>query len=61
MQDVVHLAVKLKARLLSPSVVLPFGGFLAGAHHLQLVQKSYGKDLHGMQAKDLDHKDCQNY
>jgi len=60
-QDVVHLAVKLKARLLSPSVVLPLGGFLAGVHHLLLVQESYGKDLHGMRLKDLDHKDRQNY
>ena len=56
-----YLAVKLKARLLSPSVVLPLGGFLAGIHHLQLVQKNYGKDLHGMRPKDLDHKDRQNY
>ena len=34
-QDYVHVAVKLKARLLKPSIVLPLGDFLAGSHYLK--------------------------
>ena len=36
-QDTVHIAVKLKCRLLKPSVVLPMGMYTAGAHHLQII------------------------
>ena len=60
-QDVIHIAVKLKSRLLKPSVVLPMGGYVAGVHHLRLVQVSFGKDQHGLRERDLDHKDKQNY
>ena len=30
-------------------------------HHLRLVQATFGKDLHGMRGRDLDHKEKQNY
>jgi len=33
-QDTIHLAVKLKARLMKTSIILPFGNFVAGIHHL---------------------------
>ena len=56
-----HLAVKMKARLLSPSIVLPLGTFLVGVHHLHLVQANYGTDRHGLREKGIDHRDCQNY
>ena len=36
-QDVVHIAVKLKSRLLKPSIVLPMGNYVAGAHHLHII------------------------
>ena len=60
-QDIVHLAVKLKARFLNPSIILPIGKFLAGIHHLRLIQQSFGKDVHNIREKDIDHKDRQNY
>ena len=60
-QDVIHNAVKLKSRLLKPPVVLPMGGYVAGVHHLRLVQVSFGKDQHGLWERDLDHKDKQNF
>ena len=60
-QDIVHVAVKLKARLLKPSIVLPMGKFLAGVHDLRLVQHTFGKDLHGMRERDVSHKDKQNF
>ena len=31
-QDPVHVAVKLKARLIKPSIVLPLGNYAAGVH-----------------------------
>ena len=52
---------KIKARLLSPSIILPVGKFLAGIRHLRLIQQTFGNDIHNMRAKDIDHKDRQNY
>ena len=43
-QDPVHVAVKLKTRMTKPSIVLPFGKYLAGIHHLQLATASFSKD-----------------
>ena len=60
-QDVVHVAVKLKSKLIKPSTVLPLGKYLAGIHHLRLVQDTFGKDQHGLRERDVNHKDKQNY
>ena len=60
-QDFVYVAVKLKARLLKPSVILPLGHFLAGSHHLKLLLTTFTKDQHGIRYKDLEHKDKQNF
>ena len=60
-QDTIHLAVKLKARLMKTSIILPFGNFVAGIHHLRIVQQSYGKDQHGLREKDLNPIDRQNF
>ena len=59
--DIVHIAVKLKCRLLKPSVVLPMGNFVAGSYHIHMVKFTYGKDQHGLQERDVDCKDKQNY
>jgi len=58
---VVHIAVKLKTRLLKSSILLPFGEFPAGVHHLQTVHKMFSKDQHSLREKDINHKDRQNY
>ena len=60
-QDIVHLAVKLKARLLKPSIILPMGKYLAGSYDLRFVQQTFGKDEHGVREKDVNHKDRQNF
>ena len=60
-QDVVHVAVKLKARLLRPSLILPMGKYLAGVHDLRLLQQTFGKDQHGMRERDVSRKDKQNF
>ena len=60
-QDPVHLAVKLKARLLTYSQILPMGNFCALSTHLSLIQASFTKEQHNLRAKDLDHQDRQNF
>ena len=59
--DTVHLGVKLKARLLTLSQVLPMGKYSALASHLHLLQATYHKDQHNLRYKDLDHQDRQNF
>ena len=60
-QDIVHIGIKLKARLLKPSIVLPLGSFIATSSHLHMLLKLCGKDQHGLRNSDLDHKDKQNF
>lgn len=60
-QDIVHLGVKLKARLLKPSIVLPLGSFIASRAHLQVLTGLHGKDEHGLRLRDIDHRDEQNF
>ena len=60
-QDVVHLAVKLKARLLTYSQLLPLGKYSAESSHLSMLQASFRKEQHNLRVKDLDHKDRQNF
>ena len=55
-QDVVHIAVKLKSRLIKPSIILPLGKFTAGVHHLRMLRVKFGKDVHGLREKDINHK-----
>ena len=60
-QDVIHVADKLKFRLIKPSVMLPMGDYVAGSHHIPIIQYIYGKDEHGYYERDVDYKDKQNY
>ena len=49
------------ARLLTPSIILALGRYVAGAHHLQFVQNTYSKDQHGLRERDVDCRDKQNF
>ena len=60
-QDMVHLGVKLKARLLTHSQILPMGKFCAQSSHLNLLQTTFCKEQHNLRVKDLDHQDRQNF
>ena len=61
-QDTVHLGVKLKARLLKPSIVLPMGPYyLASGNHIRLIQMAFGKDQHNLRERDVNHRDKQNF
>lgn len=55
------MTLQLKSRLVKPSIVLPLGKYLAGVHHLRLVQCTFGKEQHGLRERDIYHKDKQNY
>ena len=46
---------------MKPSIVLPMGSYLAGVHHLRLLQATFTKELRGMRECDLNHKDKQNF
>ena len=60
-QDIVHVAVKLKSRLIRPSILLPMGNYVAGIHHIRVMYNSFGKDEHGLKEGDFNHRDKQNY
>ena len=60
-QDIVHIGVKLKARMLKPSIVLPLGTFLVTETHFSMLINFYSKDQHGLRSRDLDHQDRQNF
>ena len=62
MQDVVHIGVKFKARLLNTSVKLTMGSnFEASVYHLEQLCATYGKEQHFLRERDLNHKDKQNF
>ena len=37
------------------------GNYVAGVHHLRIVKKMFQKDIHGLQERDIDYKDKQNF
>ena len=60
-QDTVHIGVKLKSRLLKPSITLPLGRYIATSSHLAILMKTVGREKHGLRCKDLNHQDKQNF
>ena len=60
-QDTVHIAVKLKSRLLNASIAFRIGCYVAEGSHLRKIQTKYNKDQHGLRERDLNHQDKQNY
>ena len=60
-QDIVHVAVKLKSRLIRPTIVLPMGNYVAGIHHIRLIYNNFSKDEYGLKEGDFNHRDKQNY
>ena len=60
-QDTIHIAVKLKSRLLKPNIVLPMGKFFVDSSHLHALKLTFQKDKHGLRQRDIDHKDKQNF
>lgn len=61
MQDIIHIATKLRNRLLNPSIELPFGKHLISASHLHYLIQNINKDKHQLTASDINPKDRQNF
>ena len=51
-QDTVHLAVKLKSRLLKPRIALRMGDYTATGGHVQALRTTFQKDQHGLRLRD---------
>lgn len=56
-----HVGVKLKARLLKQSIVLPLGKYVANFSYLNMLIQIHGKHEHGLRMRDLDRYDRQNF
>ena len=54
-QDIVHLGVKMKSRMLKPSILLPLGSYVVSSAHYSMIVEMYGKERHGLRERDLNH------
>lgn len=61
-QDTIHLLVKLKSKLLMPSVIIPMGThFIASRAHIVELINTTSKDQHELTMSFLDVKDKMNF
>ncbi|KAF5281728.1 hypothetical protein FQR65_LT14568 [Abscondita terminalis] len=60
-QDTVHIATKLRTRLLNSKVTLKIGNFSATSKHLVQVIAEHSKDKHLLTTTDLKLEDKMNY
>lgn len=60
-QDTIHLATKLRNRLLKPSIILPMGSKQVSVSHLKILINSVKKEIHGLVKSDLSMDDRQNF
>lgn len=60
-QDTVHLATKLRNRLLKPSTILPMGSKQVSVSHLKILINTTKKEIHGLVKSDIVPEDRQNY
>lgn len=60
-QDHIHIATKLRTRLLKPSIVLPMGQYLVSPSHLKCLIAEVSKDQHMLTPSDLEPKDKMNF
>lgn len=61
MQDINHIGVKLKTRLLKPNIVLPLGNYAAASDHLSELVSKYPKNLHFLTSAVLNHNHKMNF
>lgn len=60
-QDSVHVATKLRNRILRSSVAMPMGRKQVSASHLKILINSVPKHVHGLVRSDILPEDRQNY
>lgn len=60
-QDIIHLATKLRNRCLKFSIMLPMGDKLVSVSHLKMLLQNASKDTHCLVTSDINPYDRQNY
>lgn len=61
LQDIVHIATKLRNRLLNVLICLSIGYKVASVSHLKMLLNSVPKDMHGLVYSDICPDDRQNF
>lgn len=56
MQDTIHIATKLKTRILKPDVNMQMGKYTVSKEHLRSLIEHYSKDKHFLYRSYLDGK-----
>lgn len=60
-QDTIHLVLKIRNRLLKPSILIPMGNKQVSVSHLKILISNTSKDVHGLVLQDVCPDDKQNY
>lgn len=60
-QDSIHVARKLRNRLLNSSILLQMGNKVASVAHIKMLLSSVPKEIHGLVLSDVCPDDRQNY
>lgn len=60
-QDIYHVATKLRNRLQKPSILLPMGSKQVSVTHLKILISTIPKEIHGLVGTDICPEDRQNY
>lgn len=61
LQDIVHIATKLRNRLLNVLICLTIGHKVASVSHLKMLLNLVSKDVHGLVYSDICPDDRQNF
>lgn len=60
-QDTVHIATKLKTRMLNPKVEMKMGSYKVSSAHVQFIIQNHSKDKHLLSENYLKCKKLSNY
>jgi len=60
-QDVVHIATKLRTRILKAGIILPMGDYMVSISHLKSMTEMFSKDKHFLTNTDLNPIDKMNF
>lgn len=60
-QDSIHIATKLRNRLLKLSIMLPIGDKLVSIAHIKMLLDMVDKEIHGLVLSDICPEDRQNF
>lgn len=60
-QDIIHIATKLRNRYLNTSLLLQMGNMVVSVTHILMLLSEVPKEVHGLVLSDVDPEDRQNY